>query len=231
MRTADPLEPEVEAALEAIDATLAGDPVDPEHAALAELALILRADRPAVDEPFAVAMDARVRDRFAQPSRHRARTPTSARRTARRWPGRGWLVWAPAGALAAVVLVVALVTLVPGGGSSSSSSDLGARAPSAASAVKTPAVSSSSASAASSPGAPHSAGGSSSRGAASSAGSPSAPFSASVPRPRARDRPSPHRPRPPPATARSCNRRGWRSRPARGRSTRSPSRCSTSSAP
>ena len=30
MRTADPLEPEVEAALEAIDLTLAGDPVDPD---------------------------------------------------------------------------------------------------------------------------------------------------------------------------------------------------------
>ena len=65
MRTADPLEPEVEAALEAIDATLAGEPVDPGHAELAELALILRADRPAVAESFAVAMDARVRDRFA----------------------------------------------------------------------------------------------------------------------------------------------------------------------
>src|SRR5271156_2260096 len=67
MRTADPLEPEVEAALEAIDATLAGDPVDPGDAELAELALILRADRPAVSESFAVAMDARVRDRFADP--------------------------------------------------------------------------------------------------------------------------------------------------------------------
>src|ERR1700722_18661189 len=150
MRTADPLEPEVEAALEAIDATLAGDPVDPEHAALAELALILRADRPAVDEPFAVAMDARVGDQFGQPSRPRARAPAGARRTTRRWRGRGWLVWVPAGALAAVVLVVALVTLVPRGGSSSGVSDLAARASSAASGVRAPAVSSSSASAASS---------------------------------------------------------------------------------
>ena len=64
MRRAEPLEPEVEAALEAIDATLAGDPVDPEHAELAELSLILRSDRPAVRDSFAAAMDARVAGRF-----------------------------------------------------------------------------------------------------------------------------------------------------------------------
>jgi hypothetical protein len=142
MRTADPLEPEVEAALEAIDATLAGDPVDPEHAELAELALILRADRPPVGEPFAAAMDARARERFSVGSGRRRRTPRPLRR-----PARGWIVWAPAGALAAVVLVVALVTLVPGGGSRSTVSDLAARPPSAPFSEKTPAVSSSSASA------------------------------------------------------------------------------------
>jgi hypothetical protein len=142
MRTADPLEPEIEAALEAIDATLAGEPVDPGHAELAELALILRSDRPAVDESFAVAMDARVRDRFASPTRRRA-WPW-------RRPGRGWIVWAPAGALAAVALVVALVTFVPGGGSSSSVNDLAARSTSSGSAVNAQTVSSSSASAPSS---------------------------------------------------------------------------------
>jgi Domain of unknown function (DUF4349) len=128
MRTADPLEPEVEAALEAIDATLAGDPVDPEHAELAELALILRADRPPVGEPFAVAMDARVRDRFAAASPRRARLW--------RGSGRGRFVWASAGALAAVALVVALVTLVPGGGARSSDNDFAASSSSAGSAVK-----------------------------------------------------------------------------------------------
>jgi hypothetical protein len=132
MRTADPLEPEVEAALEAIDATLAGDPVDPEHAELAELALILRADRPPVGEPFAVAIDARVRDRFGVASRRRARPW--------RRPGRGWFVGAPAAALAAVALVVGLVTFVPGGGSSSSLSNglSTSAASSSASAVKAP---------------------------------------------------------------------------------------------
>jgi Domain of unknown function (DUF4349) len=144
MRTADPLEPEVEAALEAIDLTLAGDPVDPGHAELAELALILRAERPAISEPFAAAMDVRVRDRFVDSD---ARTGAVGRpsRAPRRWrrPARGWLVWAPAGALAAVALVVALVTLVPGGGSSSSTNGFAASSASAGSGV----ISSSSASA------------------------------------------------------------------------------------
>jgi hypothetical protein len=127
MRTADPHEPEVEAALEAIDATLAGDPVDPEHAELAELALILRADRPSVGEPFAVAMDARVRGRFSVASGRRPRSSL-----ARRLRRRPVLVWAPAGALAAVALVVALVTLVPGGGSPSTVNDFAASSSSAA---------------------------------------------------------------------------------------------------
>jgi hypothetical protein len=153
MRTADPFEPEVEAALEAIDATLAGDPVDPDHAELAELALILRGDRPTVGDPFATAMDARVHDRFAKSG------PRGARPSRR--PLRGWIVWAPAGALAAVALVVVLVTLVPGGGGSSSSSDVHAVKAAAGSGV----VSSSSASAPSSAGA-GSAASSSSAGAA-----------------------------------------------------------------
>ena len=163
MRTADPLEPEIEAALEAIDATLAGEPVDPGHAELAELALILRADRPAVAEPFAVAMDARVRDRFAAPAVRRA-WPW-------RRPARSWFVWAPAGALAAVALVVALVTLVPGGGSSSSVNDLAVQAGSPQSSRNPQIASSSSASAASSPGASSAAGASSSAGSASAGSS------------------------------------------------------------
>ncbi|MFZ0388738.1 MAG: hypothetical protein WAL22_23945, partial [Solirubrobacteraceae bacterium] len=85
MRTADPLEPEVEAALEAIDATLAGDPVDPEHAELAELALILRADRPPVGAPFAAAMDARARERFSVASGRHPRASRLLRRPARQW--------------------------------------------------------------------------------------------------------------------------------------------------
>jgi len=126
MRTADPepLEPEMEAALEAIDATLAGDPVDPRHAELAELALILRDERPPAGESFAVAMDARVRDRFSVASGRRPRSWRAVRLPRR--PAKGWMVWAPVGALAAVVLVIALVTLVPGGSSAPGSVSSGA---------------------------------------------------------------------------------------------------------
>jgi hypothetical protein len=69
MRSAEPLEPEVLAALEAIDATLHGEPVDPEHADLAELALILRDERPVPDGVFLARLDRRVQDRFAAPAR------------------------------------------------------------------------------------------------------------------------------------------------------------------
>jgi Domain of unknown function (DUF4349) len=157
MRTADPLEPEVEAALEAIDATLAGDPVDPSQAELAELALILRADRPPVREPFAATLDARVRERF-----------TPGKRSQRLRRGRGWMVWAPAAALAAAALVVVLAVFVPSGGSNSNHL-AGQRLPTASSAGGS----------ASSSGGPASAGSSAesstSTSAASSAAPPTAP--------------------------------------------------------
>jgi hypothetical protein len=54
------------AALLAIDATLAGDPVEPEFAELAELALILRQERPAPAPEWASALDRRVAARFAE---------------------------------------------------------------------------------------------------------------------------------------------------------------------
>jgi hypothetical protein len=65
----DMVDPEVEAALVAIDATLAGEPVDPEHAELAELALLLAAGRPEPAPEFAASLDARVARRFERPRR------------------------------------------------------------------------------------------------------------------------------------------------------------------
>ncbi|HZE05304.1 MAG TPA: hypothetical protein VE127_08780, partial [Solirubrobacteraceae bacterium] len=82
------LPPETAAALAVVDATLAGEPVDPRHAELAELALILRDERPAVDAAFAAELDERVARRFARPAR-----PVSARR---RWM-RGWWLRSAAG--------------------------------------------------------------------------------------------------------------------------------------
>jgi hypothetical protein len=114
MRRAEPLEPEMAAALAAIDATLEGDPVDPEHAELAELALILRAERPAPAPEVAGAIDERVAERWARPPlRRRVRLH------------RSWLA-APVAGLAAVALVVAIVSVGGNGGSSSAVSSAAA---------------------------------------------------------------------------------------------------------
>jgi hypothetical protein len=101
-----PLDPEIAAALDAIDATLAGEAVDPRHAELAELALLVAAER-SEQQPASVAtLDERVQRRFAKP-------PAAALRAARkRW------VWAPAGGLAAAV-VVAIVVIATGPSGSS----------------------------------------------------------------------------------------------------------------
>jgi hypothetical protein len=124
MRTADdhPVGPEIEAALAAIDATLAGDAVDPSHAELAELALILAADRPQPTAAFTVALDRRVAARFAGEGR--------------RGRGRRWL-FAPAAGLAAAMTVAVVVVLGTGGSgpAGSSSSSVAASAIHAASAT------------------------------------------------------------------------------------------------
>jgi hypothetical protein len=104
MNESDQFDPEVVAALEAIDATLAGQAVDPRHAELAELALLLADERPAIDPAFATVLDEGVQRRFeAAPKGRRQRV--------------SWFVWAPASAVA-VSLVVAVVIVVgqSGGG-------------------------------------------------------------------------------------------------------------------
>src|SRR5438105_8164411 len=99
----NPIDPEIAASLDAIDATLAGEPVDPEYADLAELALLLAAERPEMEPAFSRSLDERVERRFV------ARTPRP-----NRW--RWWM--APAGGLAAAgVAAVAVVVGVSGGGS------------------------------------------------------------------------------------------------------------------
>ena len=59
-----PLDPHLAASLEAIDATLAGDPVDPADAELAELALLLAAERAQPTAAFVGGLDERVQRRF-----------------------------------------------------------------------------------------------------------------------------------------------------------------------
>ncbi len=130
------IDPEVAASLAAIDATLAGEPVDPKYAELAELALLLAAERPRLDPATAKAIDERRHGSRAQPSKPRRR------------------LWMPAlggtlAALAAAVVVVVAVnstgsSTLPGGAASSSSAASSAPAtiaPTAASATTSAAAS------------------------------------------------------------------------------------------
>jgi hypothetical protein len=112
MRALDdtPIDPQVQAELDAIDATLAGEPVDPEYAELAELALLVAAERPVPRDEFLASLDERVERRFASAG-------GGAARGGRRW-------WAPWGrssmwggaAVALTAAVAAVVVLSSGSG-------------------------------------------------------------------------------------------------------------------
>jgi Domain of unknown function (DUF4349) len=117
--------PEIAAALAAVDATLDGEPADPEYADLAELALILAAGRPAPDEPFAAALDERVERRFVRPARP---APSRPRRV------RGWLWGSAAGVAAAAAAVLVAVVLAGHGGGSSGATNLALNASSSSTA-------------------------------------------------------------------------------------------------
>jgi Domain of unknown function (DUF4349) len=116
-----PIDPDVTAALDAIDATLAGEPVDPKHAELAELALLLADERPEIDPEFARSLDDRVARRFAaRPGGRvggRVGGPQSSGAGSSR--GRRWM-WKPiAGTLAAGFAAVVVVVIVGSGGGGS----------------------------------------------------------------------------------------------------------------
>ena len=123
MRRADDdlIDPEIAAELEAIDATLAGEPVAPRHAEVAELALLLVATRPEPQAEFAALLDAQVSSRFAPVT---TTPPAGFRARFSSWFG-------PVAGLAAgaVAVVLAVVVLGSGGGGSSSSSSAGSAAP------------------------------------------------------------------------------------------------------
>ncbi len=121
----DPEGQEIAGALMAVDATLAGDPVDPQYAELAELALILRRERPRTSDTFTARLDERVERRFARPA------PVARGTGLRRWLGGSVAGLAAAAAGVAVVLVVAGSH---GGASSSSSSSAAETAVSSAAA-------------------------------------------------------------------------------------------------
>lgn len=99
----DFLDPDVVAELEAIDATLAGEPVDPSHAELAELALLLVAARPEIPSESARSLDERLAPRLG------GEVPARRRRLSLSRPQ-----WSVAVAGLAAAAVVAFV-VVPGG--------------------------------------------------------------------------------------------------------------------
>ncbi|MGI8507231.1 MAG: DUF4349 domain-containing protein [Solirubrobacteraceae bacterium] len=102
MHRFDP-DPAPETSLAVIDATLAGEAVEPEHAELAELTLILAGQRPEPSASFAAGLDERVARRFAAPA------SGPGRRSRRRW------LYAPSAAFG-VAAAVALVLVLSAGG-------------------------------------------------------------------------------------------------------------------
>jgi hypothetical protein len=108
-----PMDPDVLAELEAIDATLAGRLVDPEFAELAELTVLVAAERSQITPERARSIDERVIHRFG-PAAPRQRGSHH-----RRW---GWQAQWGAGLAALAAALVALVVVVHPGGSSSSNS-------------------------------------------------------------------------------------------------------------
>src|SRR3954469_2291693 len=118
----DALPPEIRRELDAIDAALAGRPVDPELTELGALAVALRDERPEPDPFFVRGLDSRAAAGFARPSRA-SRLKTLVRRSPMLVPGVAVSV------LLALVVSVALLkgpSDLPsdfdsaGGGSSSS---------------------------------------------------------------------------------------------------------------
>jgi Domain of unknown function (DUF4349) len=102
------------AELEAVDAALAGRPVAPEHAEIAEIALLLRDDRPQPTLSWGTQLDRRVEQGF--PKRRRRR------------PSFGWIrPFAPAaGVLATLAIIVLIaVNVEPGSDEEASSGSAG----------------------------------------------------------------------------------------------------------
>jgi hypothetical protein len=155
MRALDdtPIDPEIAAELDAIDETLAGGPVAPRYAEIAELALLLAGDRPQPRDEFLRSLDARVERRFTSAGTDSRAVGAPSTPRARRW----WAAWgfAPVWGSAAVGLAAAVavvVVLSSGGGSRSPVVDaLSLRAPRSGSVASPPAAGSATTSSAGSP--------------------------------------------------------------------------------
>jgi len=107
--------------LAAVDDALAGRPVDPDLTHVADLALLLRDDRPAPEPAFTARLDRAVGIGFPDEGK------PSSRAQGRWWKWHGWMT--PALGFAATAIVcVALVSALPSGSDDSGGSD-GSSAP------------------------------------------------------------------------------------------------------
>jgi hypothetical protein len=130
------LDPEILAELEAIDATLAGEPVDPRFAEVAELALLVSLERPTPPTSFATELDRRVEARFPRERRVPGESGPGTRSASGgggrgagggRWSrGLRFASFPAAGAIAGGLAAAALaVVIVANSGSGTSSHDRG----------------------------------------------------------------------------------------------------------
>ena len=111
-----PLDPEVLAELEAIDSTLRGEAVDPAHAELAELALLLQDERAAMPVDAARTLDERVARRFApadaEPASAAGSAPLGPSPTSRRPRPARWALRPSFGIVFAAVATAAVIGVV-----------------------------------------------------------------------------------------------------------------------
>jgi hypothetical protein len=115
------LDPAIERELEALEAALAGRPVGPEHADLAELASDLGRARPEPSRQFAAELDAAVATGFGGDRRAGRFGDLASRLGAA--PPRRMLLGGAAGAFAAVVVATAVVSIGGSGGGEVADSD------------------------------------------------------------------------------------------------------------
>src|SRR3954453_10782365 len=105
------LTPETIRELAAIDAALAGEPVEPDLADLAELTALLREERQEPDPTFARALDDRVKRGFPRRAQGRAVPPPHGAARLRAWLSGAVRAPGAIGAAATVVLAAVVVGL------------------------------------------------------------------------------------------------------------------------
>jgi hypothetical protein len=110
MRHRDPLTPEQERELDALDRALAGDAVDFDLRELEVLVREVRATAPEMSPGFAARLEHEVQEGFPT---SRERQPLRGRGLSSAWTAKRWMLLPAAGSLAAVI--VALVVVLGGG--------------------------------------------------------------------------------------------------------------------